>query len=183
MAKKKNVVLGFAELMYFYKYVKKLAIECFRVGFKYNANGDICIIPLSIDEFIKYCHGYFEYLSDDNKWYRAEVLDIDVRDDKKHLRLAFQALELKNLAINKLARHEPEYVEVGTVMEYDVPVLIKADDFEHARKQVGSLRNQENRGYATELVILGADWNAYKRGVDIDAGRVEIKYMNGQIEL
>ena len=40
-----------------------------------------------------------------------------------------------------------------------------------------------NKGYMTEVLVLGDAWNPRKRGIDIDEGHIEIKYMNGQIEL
>lgn len=165
---KKNE-MGFAETMYAYKYIEKLDIKSFKVGFKYNAVGDHYVIDLTPKEFIKYCHGYFEYLSDDNKWYRAEVLGKNVSKDKKHLRLAFSVKELKNLAIARNAGYEPK--------------LYSAEECKKALAKVKPYWNQENHGYMVEVLILGDAWNPRKRGIDIDEGHIEIKYMNGQIEL
>ena len=169
MAKKNVEKIGFAETMYFWKYVHKLGILSFRVGYKYNAKGDHDIIELSPNEFLEYCHGYFEYLSDDNKWYRKEVLGKKVREDKKHLRLAFRAMELKNLRIARNNGIEPE--------------LHTADECKAALARVKPIWNQDNKGYMTEVLELGEDWNPHKRGIDIENGHIEIKYMNGQIEL
>lgn len=169
MAKRKVEEMGFAESMYFWKYVKKLGIKSFKVGYKYNAKGDVHIIDLTPDEFLKYCHGYFEYLSNDNKYYRAEVLGKNVNEDKKHLRLAFSAKELKNLAIAKNNGYEP--------------ALYPASECKDALAKVKPYWNQENHGYMVEVLILGDNWNPRKRGIDIEEGHIEVKYMNGQIEL
>ena len=165
----KSNEMGFAETMYAYKYIEELDVKSFKVGYKYNAAGDVHVIDLTPEEFIKYCHGYFEYLSNDNKWYRAEVLGKKVRKDKKHLRLAFKATELKNLAIARNNNYEPE--------------LYTAEECKKALAKVKPYWNQDNKGYMTEVLILGDNWNPRKRGIDIDEGHIEIKYMNGQIEL
>lgn len=166
---KKNDKLGFAEEMYFWKYVQKLGIKSFTVYYKYNARGDHDKIELTPHEFVEYCHAYFEYLSDDNKWYRKEVLGKKVREDKKHLRLAFRAMELKNLRLARNNGVEPE--------------LRTAEECKEALAIVKPYRNQDNKGYMAEYLELGENWNPYKRGIDIDEGHIEIKYTNGQIEL
>lgn len=166
---KKNETMGFAETMYFWKYVQKLGIAMFKIGYKYNAVGDVDIIELTPKEFLQYCHGYFEYLSDDNKYYKINVLGKKINKDKKHLRLAFRAMELKNLAIAKNNNIEPE--------------LHSADECKKALAKVKPYWNQNNHGYMVEVLELGDNWDPHKRGIDIDEGHIEIKYMNGQIEL
>lgn len=167
MAKKNLVPMDFAEMMYFWKYVKKLAIISFKVCYKYDASGNHAVIDLTPQEFCDLCHGYFEYLSDDNKYYRKEVLGKKVREDKKHLRLGFQAMELKRYQIAR----EGE------------PKLYTADECKAALARVKPIWNQDNKGYMAEVLILGDEWNPRKRGIDIEDGHIEIKYTNGQIEL
>ena len=160
---------------YVWKYIHALGIENFKVGFKYDAEGNICVIDLTPAEFVQYSHCYFEYVSEANKRYRKEVLGIKVRKDKKHLRCGFKPMELKNLWAAKYG-YEPCDVK-GEGHWFTI------DEFKAAKKVVGALKNQDNAGYAVEFLILGEDWNDKKKGIYIDETRTEIKFQNGQIEL
>ena len=167
---------NFAIAGYFWKYVKRLAISSFKVGF--TVKGEVWVIDLTPHEFLEFSHAYFECVSDANTDYRNAVLGDNYKHgEKKHLRLAFKATELKNLLVAKLGYYEPS--------NYDGidKNIISAEDWKKAIKTVKPIKNQDNKGYALELAILEDDWNPKKRGVDIDEGHVEIKFMNGQIEL
>jgi hypothetical protein len=167
---------NFAVAMYFWKYVKKLAIASFKVGF--TVKGEVWVIDLTPAEFLELSHAYFEELSDANIDYRNEHLGDDYNHgEKKHLRLAFKATELKNLLIKKLGYFEPDNYE-GIDKN-----IISSEDWKKALKVVKAIKNQDNKGYALELCILEDGWEPKKRGIDIDDNRIEIKFMNGQIEL
>lgn len=167
---------NFAVAGYFWKYVKKLAILSFKVGF--TVKGEVWVIDLTPEEFLELSHAYFEEVSNANIDYRNECLGDDYRHgEKKHLRLAFKATELKNLLIKKLGYFEPNNYE-GVDKN-----IITAEDWKKALKVVKAIKNQDNKGYALELCILEDGWEPKKRGIDIDDGHVEIKFMNGQIEL
>ena len=161
---------------YFWKYVKKLAISTFKVGF--TVKGEVWIIDLTPKEFLEFSHAYFECVSDANIDYRNENLGDNYNyGEKKHLRLAFKATELKNLLIKKLGYFEPNNYE-GIDKN-----IISSEDWKKALKVVKAIKNQDNKGYALELCILEDGWEPKKRGIDIDDGHIEIKFMNGQIEL
>lgn len=167
---------NFAVEGYFWRYVKRLAIETFKVGF--TVKGDVWVIDLTPHEFLEYSHAYFECVSDANTDYRNEVLGDNYKyGEKKHLRVAFKATELKRLLIAKLGGYEPT--------NYDGinKNIVSAAKWKKALEVVKPLKNQDNKGYALELVILEDDWNPKKKGVDIDNNNIEIKFMNGQIEL
>jgi len=167
---------NFAVEGYFWRYVKRLAISTFKVGFMVKS--DVWVIDLTPHEFLEYSHAYFECVSDANTDYRNEHLGDDYKHgEKKHLRLAFKATELKNLLVAKLGYYEPNNYE-----SIDKNI-ISSEDWKKALKTVKGIKNQDNKGYALELCILEDDWNPKKRGVDIDNGHIEIKFMNGQIEL
>lgn len=167
---------NFAVAGYFWKYVKRLAIQSFKVGF--TVKKEVWVIDLTPAEFLELCHAEFECVSDANIDYRNEHLGDDYNyGEKKHLRLAFKATELKNLLIKKL-----DYYEPSNYNGVDKNV-ISADDWKKALKEVKAIKNQDNKGYALELCILEDKWEPKKRGIDIDNGHIEIKFMNGQIEL
>lgn len=167
---------NFAIAGYFWKYVKKLAISAFKVGF--TVKGEVWVIDLTPEEFLELSHAYFECVSDANIDYRNENLGDNYNyGEKKHLRLAFKATELKNLLIKKLGYYEPNNYE-GIDKN-----IICSEDWKKALKVVKAIKNQDNKGYALELCILESDWEPKKRGIDIDDGHIEIKFMNGQIEL
>ena len=167
---------NFAVSGYFWKYVKRLAISTFKVGFMVKS--DVWVIDLTPHEFLEYSHAYFEGVSDANTDYRNEFLGDNYKyGEKKHLRLAFKATELKRLLISKLGGFEPS--------NYDGidKNVITSEDWKKALKAVKGLKNQDNKGYALELTILEDNWNPKKKGIDIDNNNIEIKFMNGQIEL
>lgn len=163
----------FIRKMYEAKYAKKLGLAAYLVGFPVPATHDVCVIGLSREELLELCHGQFEELSPANKAYKTEVLGKKKKNvkAKKHLRLKFKAVELYRYALNSVGGKDSNLW------------IIPAEEFERCREVVGNLKNQKNRGYALELAILGENWDAFKRGVDVDDDDTEIKYFNGQIEL
>lgn len=155
--------MKFNELMYLKKYEKKIALCSYIVGYYYDSKKNVAIIPLTKVEFEQYSHATIENLSTANKEFMCKSVN------KKHMRLHFKATELKKLHIAMLNGNEPE--------------LISAETFKKCCAIVGNIKNQNNKGYALELAILGENWNPKKRGVDIDNNSIEIKFMNGQCEI
>lgn len=156
---------NFAQMMYQRRYEKRLGVELYALGFKTPAEKTISLVLLSREEMTTFAHAEFEDLSDANNAFKAKIGV--KKKNGKHLRMHVSAKEVNNYALRTgLARWE-----------------FTLDEFEEALDIVQKVKNQRNKGYALERMILGENWNPKKRGVDIDKFHIEVKYMNGQFEL